>query len=175
MGKLIIDSVEQENPAQWFPPEINLGEGATSGVSILRALGGGLQWSFDSSSDDEWSVNKLLRNAGVDYDGSDLQIKIRYQLSSNGGGTDNVKLNLQYQLVTIGDDTDGLGTTINETIDVSSEVSGQIYEHTFGTNLTGGVLGDDELMFSIERNSTGAGADSYGGNVWVIGIEILKV
>lgn len=160
---------------KWEAPPLSLGEGATSGVSIFRAFGGGLQYSFDSTSDDEWSVDKPLVNLGILYDGSDLQIEISYQLSSNGGVGDNVKLDTEYQIVNDGDDTDGAGTTINDTIDVSAQVSGQVYSYTLGTNLTGGTANDKELLMSILRNSTGAGADTFGGSIWFVGIKIIKV
>ncbi len=167
---LIVAGIENEG---WEPPVVNLGDGATSGITLFRAGAGGIQYSFDGGSDDEWSMNIPLNWNGMTYDGSDLKIRIKAQLSANGGGTDDVEWEVQYAFMTAGDDSDGAGTTFTDSIDVSSRVTGQVYDDLLPTALTG-VVGKDFLQLSILRDSQGGGADSYNGDVWVTSIELEK-
>lgn len=158
----------------WFPPPINVGDGSTSGVSLFRAGAGGIQYAFDGGSDDEWSVNIPLNWNGMTYDGSDLKIRIKGQLSANGGGTDDIQWEIQYAFMDAGDDSDGAGTTFTDSIDVSSRVTGQVYDDLLPTALTG-VASKTFLQLSIMRDSQGGGSDSYGGSIWVTTIELEKV
>lgn len=159
----------------WEPPKLPIGTGATSGVSVFRALGGGLQYSFDGTSDDEWSSNMCLMGTnGVIYDGSTFSLTIYYQLSINASITDNVEIEVDYQIVGIGDNTDQTPTEINESITVDNQLAGQIYEHTLGTNLSG-ISGKEILMLSCLINATGAGQGTYVGDFWIIGFKLNKI
>lgn len=170
---LRVSSIEQESPI-WTPPPLNLGNFATSGVSLFRAGAGGLQYGFDQSSDDEASTNIPLDWNGFTYDGSDVKLRIKYQLSATPDASDTVEFEVQYAFMDAGDDSDGAGTTFTDAIDQTSRVTGQVYDDLLPTALTG-VTGKKFLQLSIMRDAIGGGSDSYGGSIWVVSIELEKV
>lgn len=168
------DGVSRWMRGIWEMPNINLGDGVTSGVSVFRAGAGGIQYAFDGTSDDEWSSNTCLANNKILYDGSDLQLKISYQLSENPGAGDTVEFEVQYAFLTAGDNSDGAGTTFTDAIDQTGRVVDQIYTDILPTNLIG-VADKELLQLSIMRDALGGGSDSFPGSIWVVDIDIEKV
>lgn len=156
----------------WQPPAINFGNGYTAGVSVFRSTGSGLLFTFDAASDDEWSANIPLDNNGIAYDGSNLKVRISYQIPVAGGGTDDIKLNYDYAFIKNGDNADLDKTEFTDTLDVSALAATSVTSYDSAT-LTG-EAGATGLQISIERNSTGAGADSYGNDFDIIFIELIK-
>lgn len=159
--------------SSWQPPAINIADGLFIGVSVFRSSGAGLLFTFDAASDDEASFNIPLKNNGIDYDGSDLKIVLLYQIPANGGGGDTVKLDVDYALIGVGDNADSEVTQFTDELDVSAILATTTTEHET-TTLTG-EINAKVLQLSIERNSTGVGADTYGNDFDLIGIEIKKV
>jgi len=155
----------------WKAPKINMGDGATSGVALFRAGGGGLQYAFDGGSDDEWSSSIAL---GDNYDGSDLKIRTTYQLSTGPGAGDTVEFEVEYSFTAAGDDSDADGTTFTDAVDQTGRGSGELYTDLLPTTLSG-VADKTHLQLSIKRDSLGGSSDSFAGAIWVISFELIKV
>ncbi len=171
---LIVDNLQVgDNPVgQWFPPCISFGGGYTSGVSVFRSSGSGLLFTFDAANDDEWSTNLVLRCNGIDYDGTNLKVRIYYQIPVSGGAGDNVKLNYDYAFLQLGENGNSKKTEFEDTIDVSAVVANQM--QVYESSVLTGVVSAKVLQLNIERNSTGAGADTYGNDFDILGIELIK-
>lgn len=158
----------------WQMPNINLGDGVTSGVAIFRATAGGIQYVFDGGSDDEWSANFCLGSNGIPYDGSDIKITAKYQLSTNPSSGNTIEFQVQYAFMTAGDDSDGAGTTFTDAIVQTGRSTGEVYSDELPTRLIG-VTGKDFLQISIKRDSAGGGSDSYNGAMWLVDLDFEKV
>lgn len=155
----------------WQAPHLNLGDGATSGVLLFRANSGGILYQFSGVSFSEWSSNIVLEDSnGNAYDGSDLTLIINYIILVNGTGTDDIDWVTEYMFRTEGDNPNDPGTTITETVDVSSRVVGNLYKDTISVNLAG-VAGKTSLGISIGREG---GADEYSGTIRIESFELIK-
>lgn len=154
----------------WMPNSIPLGSLLTSGASFFVNAGAGIYLSMSGASDDAFFFNDSLNKAGSLYDGSDIALKIHCRISSNGGVGDDVGLLLDYAIVKDGDNT---STTVTNVAQVDYDVSGEIQDEEFDIILTTmtGVVGGENAMVTVTRNSTGAGADSYSGNFEIISLE----
>lgn len=166
-----IDNIDSQ---QWKMPDLGFSDGAFSGVSIFEATNGGLQYSFDGSSNDKWSFTKKLRSeSGVDYDGSDISVSITSQQSSASDADDDVEWIFTYKFIDTPDDSDGDGTTNTDTLVVDNRVTGTTYTDSL-TTLTG-VAGKKWLMGTLERNTIGATTDTLMASLWCIDIDFKKV
>ena len=159
----------------WEPENVDLGSLLTTGATFFIGGGAGIYLSFSGGIfDDDAYFNKVLRNNGIDYDGSDLAIILHWRLSSNGGGGDTVGWIVEYSVTKVGDNSATAVTSIaQQNVDVSSELQGIDFITQLGTMT--GVVGGEKLMVTLTRNSTGTGADTYSGNARITGIELIKV
>jgi hypothetical protein len=155
----------------WHMPPMSLGDGATSGVTLFKSIGGGIQYIFGAGTIDEWSSNYNLRHNDVEYDGSDLELSVWYQLSAGGFGLQDIDWRIEYTFLDIGDDSDGAPTQVIETDDVSAKVAANIYTYTFATKLNG-VAGKKLIGISIARIGN---VDLYPGDAWVLNFQLKKV
>jgi hypothetical protein len=161
--------------SDWKPNDIPLGVILTSGASFFINGGAGIYLSMSGAADDAFFFNLPLDNDGTAYDGSDLAIKIRCRLSQSGVALDTVGLLLDYAFIGNGDNST---TTVTNVAQVNTDVPTEVVDVQFDlqmTTMTGGVVGDHTLMVSVTRNSTGAGADAFGGNFEIISMELVKI
>jgi hypothetical protein len=158
----------------WKPNSIPLGAINISGASFFINGGAGVYVSLDGSSDDVFFFNDSLSKDGNMYDGSDIALKLHCRLSSNGAVSDTVGLLLDYAIVKDGDNTT---TTVTNVAQVNYDVSTEVADIMFDIQLTTmtGVADADTIMITVTRNSTGASADTYGGDFEIIGLEFVKV
>ena len=160
-------------PVQWLPNSVPLGSVLPSGATFFINGGAGVYLSFSGTSDDAVYYNDSLTK-GLPYDGSDLAMKLHCRLSSNGVVGDTVGLIVDYAITKNGDNTTTTVTNIpQQNVDVSTELQDIEFDIVLGTMT--GVLGGETLMFTLTRNSSGAGADTYAGNLEVIAMELIKV
>ena len=158
----------------WQPPAVALGTLLSSGASFFINGGAGVYLAFDGASDDAVYFNDNLVGAnGAAYDGSNMQIKLHCRISTNGGVGDTVGLLVDYGIVVDGDNSSTTVTSIaQQNVDVSAELTDIGFNIILGVMT--GVVGADTLLFTLTRNATGAGADSYAGQLEVISFELLK-
>ena len=168
-----INVIAKNIAASWKAPVISLGDGVTSSVTIFRATGGGLQYIFSGSSDGEWSSNIPLTTNGIAYDGSDLQLKPRYELSTTPGSGDTVEFEIEYTFFTAGDDSDAPPTSFTDAIVQTGRAINIAYDDLLPTKLIG-VVGKDTLNLSVKRDGTGGGSDTYPGSIWVLALQFEK-
>jgi len=162
-------------PSVWQPPVMPLGGVLVSGAQFFINGGAGVYLAFDGASDDRLFFNYTLHGAnGVDYDGSDLAVKLHGRISTNGSGGDTVGWKVDYAIVKDGDNSSTMVTNIaQQNVNVSSKNRDIEFDITLGTMT--GVADGHNLMFTLTRNATGIGSDTYSGNFELIGIEIIKV
>ena len=160
--------------SDWKPNSIPLGSLLASGASFFVNGGAGIYVSMSSTADDAVLFNDSLNKSGSTYDGSDLALILHCRIASNGTASDTVGLLLDYAIVKDGDNTT---TTVTNVAQVDYDVSAEVQDIQFDIQLTTmtGVVGADSIMITVTRNSTGAGADSYGGNFEIIGLEFVKL
>lgn len=162
---------------RWQPPQLTLGDIVTSGASLFANTGCGYQASFDASSDDEVLFNVPLRNGGLDYDGSDLALKIDWKLYSTPpiiGST--VEWQIDYAFIK-DDGTQDAYTLVDDStsdvIDVQARDEDVMYSDILST--MSGVAGATVLLITLRRNSTGLGSDTYLNSADLYGIELIKL
>lgn len=163
------------NQLSWQPPVLPLGSVLVSGATFFINGGAGVYLSFDGASDDKLFFNYSLQGAnGVAYDGSNLAVKLHGRLSTNGGAGDTVGFVVDYGIVKNGDNSSTTSTTLaQQDVNVSSHNQDIEFDITLGTMT--GVVGGHNLLFTLTRNSLGAGSDTYSGDFELTGIEIIKV
>lgn len=158
--------------AGWIAPLIPLGSIIGSGTTFTINGGGGVYLTFDGSSDDTIYFNDSL-DTNIPYDGSNLTLRIRMRLQTNGGVGDTIGWVLGYQFVQDGVNSDiGLITLAQQNVDVSSELANINFTTDLG--LMTGIAGADTILVTLERNSIGTGADTYSGNAEVLSLEWVK-
>lgn len=164
----------QTPTSTWRPNSIPLGSLLASGATYTINTGSaGVFISFSGTADDTIYFNDTLNKAGLDYDGSDLAIKIHMRIPTNGGAGDTVGWVLTYALYSNGDITNTGSTTLSQqNVDVSTWLADEQNEVTLGTMT--GVSGADTIMITLTRNSSGAGADAYSGAAEVLALEFTK-
>ena len=157
----------------WFPPQVPIF--AVAGVGTVFALntGAGLYASLSGTADDKISFNTILNN-NVAYDGSNLKIRLHARLSSNAVAGNTVGLLLDYSFIKIGDNSN---TEVTNVAQQNTVVTGKLTDIEFYIDLATmtGEAGAHSLQVTIKRNSTGAGSDTYAGNLRVAGVELIKV
>jgi hypothetical protein len=155
------------------PNSVPLGSILVSGAAFFVNGGAGIYLSMSGATDDSFYFNDSLSKEGNTYDGSDLALKIHCRLSTNGTTSDTVGLILAYAFVKNGDNSTTTVTTESQVdYDVSTEV--QDVEFNITLNTMTGVADAETIMVSVTRNSTGAGADAYGGNFEITALEFVK-
>lgn len=159
--------------ASWIPPLLPLGSILSSGATFfLSPSGAGLYLSLDGGAFDDAFVFNLELNNNLPYDGSNLALKIHGATSTLGLGT--VGLVVAYKFIAnLTDFSTGATTLAQLNTDVTGWTAGQSHTIQLG-NMTG-LANAHTLMITVTRNSTGAGADSYIGNLRVLELEIVKV
>ncbi|NIV12875.1 MAG: hypothetical protein GWN62_16820 [Aliifodinibius sp.] len=160
---------------RWVEPRISIGELLISGATLTRNTGAGVHIKFNETADDEISGNVTLAHNGVNYTGVDLAFVLFYQLETTAPiAGDNIILNVDWYL-TEGDASENAETLVNsftKTIDVSALNSDELYSVQLDTMT--GKSGADILQFSIERNSTGGGSDTYNDKFNLYAIRLIK-
>lgn len=160
----------------WLPPSLDNSNFASLGASIVQNTGAGVHYVFDAASDDQIFGSINLHNNNIAYDGSDIQLVLSYQLSGSAiAPGDNVIFNFSYSLVRA-DGTENANTkvtTVIHTINVESLTLDVLYTEAFPT-ITG-LTSADILNITLERNSTGAGADTYDGDFNLFAMNLTRV
>jgi hypothetical protein len=160
--------------ASWQPNSVPLLAVAASGASLFANDGAGVYYSFAGTADDAIFFNDTLSKSNTSYDGSDLKMRLFCRLNSNGGVGDKVGLLVDYAIIKPGDNSSTIVTNIaQQDVDVSSEVQDEMFTIDLGTMT--GVVGGEILMFTLTRNGTGTGADTYSGNFELLGMELIIV
>jgi len=167
--------VETDLPtATWKPNSIPLGSLLTSGATFFVNGGAGVYLSLPGNADDTFFFNDTLNKSGLNYDGSDLAIKMNCRLETNGGGGDDVGLILDYAFISDGDNSDTVVTNVGQ---VDYDVSTEVQNISFSIQLTTmtGVIGAHTIMITVTRNGTGTGQDSYSDDLEIISMEFVKI
>jgi len=159
----------------WLPPSISLGTLLVYGASFFVNGGAGVYLSLDGTSDDTIFFNHSLRTpSGISYDGSNIAIRLHCRLSSNASAGNTVGLVLSYAIIGTGDNSTTTVTNVaQQNVDVTGILQDIDFEITLATMSE--AAGKNDLLCTITRNSSGAGADSYAGDLEIIGIELIKV
>lgn len=173
---LQIDNIETSagSIGAWQPTTVNISDGSSSGVNLyLNDSGAGKYYAFPNNSDSLMAFNYALNNQ-LTYDGSDLKITLRVRTSISGTSGKTVALLLKYAFIKDGDDSATEITNVaQQNVDVSSNVQNITFSIDLGTMT--GELNAHTLLFTIERNGSGASSDNFLGNLELIGIKIFKV
>lgn len=159
----------------WTPPDVNLGDGSIIGVTtFINDNNIGKYYAFDAASDDIMSFNWDLRSNSMTYDGSEIALNLFARIATNGAGSDDVGIVLEYAFYKAGDDTSTGGTVISQqSIDVSTKTANEGFNTLL--NSMSGPVGSTNLMITITRNSSGTGQDSYSDQFELLGIKLVKV
>ena len=157
----------------WQPPVVPLGSVLENGVGTFFNNGSGIFYSLDNTGDSTIYFNCVLKSvAGVEYDGSNLAVKLICRKSIAGNGT--VGLILSSSIL-----KDGENSQTKVTISPQQDTVVDGWTANLQNNIIlptiNGVIDGKVLQVSIERNSGGAGADTYNGDLNITGIEIIKV
>jgi len=165
----------------WTTPNIGLSAGWLSvGGSDLLSGSAGYYRDFDPLDDDGIVNSITLKNDGIDYDGSDLQFKVFYQLFGVTPVVDDtIRLEIEVVLLSENDDANAIAkTTITTEIDVRGRVASNMYLDDLIGNLTGnnqtlsGVSGAKTLQITFTRVGT---LDTYDGHMELYGLELTRV
>jgi len=163
--------------SSWSPPSLALGSLIASGATFfVNTSGAGIYLSFSGGAfDDTVYFNRTLTAAdGKLYPGVNLAVKLHCKISSNGSGGDTVGLICTHHLTKVGTNSSTGATTATQLdVDVSTELANIDFTIILPTII--GVVDAEKLLYTITRNSTGSGQDTYAGNLRVMGIEIIKV
>jgi hypothetical protein len=173
-GKTIVTIPGGGGGGGWNPTAITLGDFVANGATAALNIGAGYYYSFDATSDDEIIVQIALARNGVAYDASSVRLDLHNMLVGAGGVGDTVLWEVDYAWI---NDGDNAYTAIDGTITNSVNVNGRASQIKFTDSLTipAGTAGDDLLQLTIRRNSQGGGADSFGGDVEIYGVDIVKL
>jgi hypothetical protein len=161
-------------PRRWYPPLLDMGAGVDNGVDTYINGNAGYHKTFPINADSEITFQVPLNINGIDYDGSDLAIKVHSQLfGTTPSGGDNILLEVDYVFVKIGEDADTIAPTtdVND-IDVSTRTNDIIYTDTLASMK--GAVGALFLNITMRRNAQGAGSDNYPNSFDIYALELIK-
>lgn len=159
----------------WQPPHMTLSSWWDSTAARLANANAGFQISFSPSANQDMRCQVSLDKNGVAYDGSNLRLRLHWQLFNSAPGVgDDVLWRVSYVFLLDGDDGDSkAATTVDNVILVESRTQNQLY--TDDLNIMTGVANARTLAITLTRQSSGAPpVDSYSDFVDVFGAEIIK-
>lgn len=168
----------------WNPPKSSLEDWTRGNTAALTtAANGDLYFFFVENTGAPGGVPDpqittkfhLGKENGLDYDGSNLALRLHNQLFIlNGVGGDNVRWEVEYIFLLDGDDgVNKASTTFTFDVDYSTRtVANGLYTDVI-TGITG-VAGAKELRIWLRRKNTDA-ADTYNQDVDFFGIDLIKV
>jgi hypothetical protein len=139
--------------------------------TFINDSNAGFYWSFNAATDDEVLGNIPLTGS-VAYTGGDLRLVVKGR--KNAAGTGTVGLIVRYAFIKDGDNSATEVTTIaQQDITVDAETANVRFSTALGTMT--GEASAETLLIGIERNSTGAGADTYAGNFEITDVRLEYV
>lgn len=146
-----------------FP--MNVGAYLATASAFINDSRAGFYWSLDAASDDE-----VFGNIPLDtYTGGNLKAIVKGRKSAIGTGT--IGLVLRYKLIKDGDDT-ATGATVVAQLNTVVDAETANVQFSIDLGSMTGVVGATTLMLGIERNSTGASADTYAGNYEITDVVV---
>jgi hypothetical protein len=158
----------------WQPNSIPLGSLLTSGATFFLNGSAGVILSFSGVADDSAFFNDSLNKSGSTYDGSDLRLRLHYRISLNGTVGDTVGWLVSYKFSGDGTNSNIAPALISQqNVDVSAEL--QDIDFTTDLGIMTGLAGADTIFVTLTRNSSGAGADTFGGSAEIVSLEWVKV
>lgn len=159
----------------WRPNRIDLNNFLLDGTTILVNSGGaGYIVRFRPNNNGKIHANILLDKDFTPYNGSDLFLKLNWRLDDLGLLGDFVTINVNYAFVTDGNNSSSTSTSLPpQNIDVTNVLPNVTNTTNLG-NMTG-VQNAHTLLITIERKSTGAGADNFAGSLQLLSIELKSV
>jgi hypothetical protein len=170
--------------ATWNPPKSSLEDWTRGNSAALTTAANGDDYFFfvENSGGPGGVANPQIttkfhlgKENGLDYDGSNLALRLHNQLFVlNGVGGDNVRWEVEYIFFLDGDDgVNKASTTFTFDVDYSTRtVANGLYTDII-TGITG-VAGAKELRIWLRRKNTDA-ADTYNQDVDFFGIDLIKV
>lgn len=158
----------------WQPRSIALYSLAGSGATFLSNGQYGIVCSFSNTANDRVLYSDALGNTVSPYDGSNFRLRLHYVLSATAGAADTIIFDQAVRLLGDGGSTQLVVVEQATTINLPAN---QLADTMLTADLAivTGAVGAHTLMFGLTRRSSGAGADSYGGNVELISVEIVKI
>ena len=161
---------------EWHPP-VNGGYVASAGAGIgLTGDGISYMFIFDAASDDALVFEIPLYDSvsKMEYDGTNCTIALHYFIPT--GSTITAKtyvIVMTYRMTSDGDDINNSSNNdFSKTITLTGKTADELQSEDLGT-LTGGS-GAKILKMRLERNSTGAGADSFAGDLDFIAYTLKR-
>ena len=161
----------------WNPNAMQLDSwlpGTTPATLLANGNGAGYQYFFSSITNQSIIASVTLDNSGLVYDGSDLVLRIGWQLFSTipGSGTDVVRWRVTYVFISLGEDADSKVTTVaNNNVNVLGRNPNQLYQDDLLT--IPGVPGAKLLSLKLERQGS-MGADTYPNTADLFTVELIK-
>jgi len=156
----------------WKPPLLDITSVQVFNASYVANNGAGINLSFaDAGTNQRLLFNtSLVGSNGIDYDGSDLALKLQWRISQDGVVGDTVIWKVEYAIIKLGDNSNTMVTTLaDQNVDVSSESKNIDFSTTVGTMT--GVVGGTVLMINLIRKST---SDTFTGNAKITKLELIK-
>ena len=161
----------------WNPNSMQLNSwlgGTTAATLIANGNGAGFQYFFSSTANQSIITSVTLDNSGLVYDGSNLVLRIRWQLfvTIPGPGTDVVRWRVTYVFIGLGEDADSKVTTqvVND-INVIARNPNQLYQDDLLT--IPGAIGAKLLSLKLERVGSNA-SDTYPNTADLFTVELIK-
>lgn len=161
----------------WMPPSIPMGALLTvdsgfyiddSGTGIYLAM-------FGNSDSTIYHNDTLNRGAGdMQYDGSDLAVRLHCKLSQAPSAGDDVGFIVSYAFIKDGETTAAKSITLPQAdYLIDDKIALQEFELVLPT--MAGELGGDTFLITIERNATGGQSDGYNGDLRILSMNFEKV
>jgi hypothetical protein len=162
----------------WKPMDMALDSWLGSGaVTLLSSSTAGFFKAFGAIGDDAVVAEMPLDHEGINYDGSDIQLRITWQLDGLAPSVgDTVRWQINYKYLAVGEDGNPVApdaTIVTLDILVDARTPDTLYVDDLPI-MTGGAIGDKVLGITITRIQLGGGIN-YGADADVFAIEILKV
>jgi hypothetical protein len=151
----------------WLP-------GTTPATLLANGNGAGYQYYFSSTVNQSIITSVTLDNGGLVYDGSDLILRIGWQLFTTTPATlaNVVRWRVTYVFISLGEDGDSkTATTVNNNVNVLGRNPNQLYQDDLLT--IPGVPGAKLLSLKLERRGADGG-DTYTNTADLFTVELIK-
>jgi hypothetical protein len=160
----------------WKAPVTPLFAFVNQGATLAaNPNGAGAQYYFSATADNQIQTNITLDSLGVAYDGSDLKLRISWQLfNTNPSLTDTVVWRVRHVFVTDGEDADSkVVVSTNNTISVVGRLPNQLY--TDDLNIMTGLPNAKLLFVGLSRLGSAGSGDTYTNTTDLFGVELVKL